>query len=193
MTGPARVHPDADGHAALQRLSSRVVYQNAWMTVREDTTLRTGEGSTGIYGVIDKPDFALVVPMERGGFHLVEQYRYPVGRRCWEFPQGAWPDRGDGDPAELARRELAVETGLAAGRLTLLGRFDVAHGMSSQRCNAFLATDLTQGPPDREPEEQDMRQRWVTRAELERMLRTGAITDGNSLAAYTLLLLHERG
>ncbi|MFF3500665.1 hypothetical protein [Streptomyces sp. NPDC003247] len=38
---------------------------------------------------MDKPDFVLVVPRERDGFHLVEQYRYPVGGRFWEFPQGA--------------------------------------------------------------------------------------------------------
>lgn len=189
MTGQPDGTPPA---APIRRLSSRVVYENAWMAVREDA-IRYGDGADGIYGMIDKPDFALVVPVSGGGFHLVEQYRYPVGRRCWEFPQGAFPDRGDGDPAELARRELAEETGYLAGSLTPLGRFDIAHGMSGQRCNAYLATDLTPGPTRREPEEQDMRQRWVPRAELEAMLRDGTITDSASLAAYTLLCLRERG
>lgn len=69
----------------MQRLSSHEVYRNPWMTVREDR-VRRADGSTGIYGVVDKPDFALVLPRFQGGFWLVEQYRYPVDRRAWEFP-----------------------------------------------------------------------------------------------------------
>jgi len=64
------------------------VYRNAWMTVREDT-VRRQDGTTGIYGVVDKPDFALVLPRHERGFWLVEQYRYPVRRRSWEFPRAA--------------------------------------------------------------------------------------------------------
>ena len=54
--------------------SSREVYRNAWMTVREDEIVRD-DGSTGIYGVVDKPDFALIIPQDDTGFWLVEQYR----------------------------------------------------------------------------------------------------------------------
>jgi 8-oxo-dGTP pyrophosphatase MutT (NUDIX family) len=177
--------------SAIRQVATRTVYQNAWMTVREDT-IRRPDGSTGIYGVIDKPDFALIIPLDRDGFHLVEQYRYPVGGRFWEFPQGTFPDRHDGDPADLARTELAQETGLRAGRLDYLGRLHNGYGMSSQGCNVFLATDLTPGPARRDREEQDMRQRWVPRATFEAMIQRSDITDTATIAAYTLLLLHER-
>ena len=75
--------------------STTVVYTNRWMTVREDKTLRH-DGAEGTYGLVDKPDFALVVPYADDGFYLVEQYRYPVKGRYWEFPQdapsvAAWP------------------------------------------------------------------------------------------------------
>ena len=46
----------------MDSLGSRQVYANAWMTVREDP-IRRADGSTGIYGVVDKPDFALVIPL----------------------------------------------------------------------------------------------------------------------------------
>jgi hypothetical protein len=59
----------------------------------------------------------------------------------------------------------------------------------NQRCSVFLATDLTQGPPQREPEEQDMRSACFTRADIERMIKDGAITDAKSIAAYALLLM----
>jgi hypothetical protein len=68
----------------IEQVSSLVVYHNQWMQVREDV-IRRPDGSQGIYSYIDKPDFALVIPVERDGFHLVEQYRYPVSHRSWEF------------------------------------------------------------------------------------------------------------
>jgi hypothetical protein len=77
-----------------------------------------------------------------------------------------------------------------ANSLTPLGSLDVSPGMFSQRCRVFLATDLTQGPPQRELEEQDMRSAWFNRAEVKRMINDGTITDAKSTAAYTLLLLH---
>lgn len=74
----------------IERICSRVVYENRWMRVREDA-VRRRDGSDGIYGVVEKPDFVVIVPMEEDGrLHLVQQFRYPVGGRYWEFPQGSW-------------------------------------------------------------------------------------------------------
>ena len=167
------------------------MYANAWMTVREDA-IRRPDGSDGVYGVIDKPDYALVMPWDGERFMLVEQYRYPLGLRRWEFPQGTAPQRADADPVELAARELREETGLRAERIVQIGLLDVAPGMSSQRGRVFLATGLTEGLAERELEEQDMRCGWFARAELERMIARAEITDAQSVAAYTLLLLRER-
>lgn len=175
----------------METLGSREVYTNAWMTVREDT-IRRADGSNGVYGVVDKPDYALIIPMENNRLQLVEQFRYPVGGRRWEFPQGTAPDRVETAARELAARELTEETGLRAGRLTVLGRLEVAPGMASQRGTVFLATELTHGRPNREVEEQDMRSAWFSRAEFESMIEKGRIADAQSIAAYTMLLMHER-
>ena len=131
--------------------------------------------------------------MDGERLHLVEQFRYPVQLRRWEFPQGTAPDLLEVDPAELAARELREETGLVAGRISQLGMVDAAPGMTSQRGRVFLATDLVAGRPQREQEEQDMRSAWFTRAEFEAMAAAGEIADAQSLAAYLMLLLHERG
>lgn len=167
------------------------MYRNDWMTVREDT-IRRPDGSTGIYAVLDKPTYALVIAYDAGRFRLVEQFRYPIGLRRWEFPQGTAPGQADLDPAELAARELREETGLRAESMVRLGLLDVAPGMSSQRGWVFLATGITEGEPDRELEEQDMQSEWFTRAEVEQMIRGGEITDAQSIAAFAQFLLSER-
>ncbi|RJL34692.1 NUDIX hydrolase [Bailinhaonella thermotolerans] len=162
------------------------------MTVREDRFERP-DGSRGLYGVVDKPDFALVIPAEDGGFHLVEEYRYPIGRRTWSFPQGSFPAGRTGTPEDLARAELAEETGLRAASLTRIGYLHGAHGVTGQGFHVFLAMGLEHGEPDREDTERDMRQAFVPRREFERMIRAAEITDAGTLAAYTLLHLHEHG
>jgi 8-oxo-dGTP pyrophosphatase MutT (NUDIX family) len=175
----------------IQRVASREVYRNNWMTVREDE-IRRSDGSAGIYGVIDKPAYALVIAQDGERFRLVEQFRYPIGERRWEFPQGTAPDLADMPPEELAARELREETGLRAGSMVTLGKLDVAPGMSSQRGWVFLATELTEGEPERELEEQDMRSAWFSRDDVEKMILTGGITDAQSIAAWAQLMLAER-
>ena len=175
----------------METLGTREVYANPWLTVREDS-VRRDDGSCGIYSVIDKPTYALVIAVDGERLHLVEQFRYPLQLRRWEFPQGTAPDLADLDPLVLAARELREETGLLAGKITEIGMVDTAAGLSSQRGRVFVATELVAGPPQREHEEQDMRSGWFTRATFEAMAAAGEITDAQSLAAYTLLTLHER-
>ena len=172
------------------RIASREVYRNDWMIVREDD-IRRPDGSSGIYGVIDKPAYALVIATDGERLRLVEQFRYPLGRRRWEFPQGT-VGLTELEPAVLAARELREETGLRAADLTRLGMLDVAAGMSSQRGHVFLATGISEGAAQREHEEQDIRSQWFSRTEVERMILAGEITDAQSIAAYATLLLTER-
>lgn len=178
--------------ASVRQTATREVYRNSWLTLREDEIVRP-DGSPGVYAVVDKTTYALVIPYDpdQNRFHLVEQFRYPLGLRRWEFPQGTAPEQIDLDPIALAHRELREETGLHAERMERLGQLDVAAGMSSQRGWVFLATGLTEGEHEREPEEQDMHSGWFSRGELDRMIRDGEITDAQSLAALTLLALRQ--
>ncbi len=49
------------------------------------------------------------------------------------------------------------------------------------------------GPYRPEIGEQDMRHRWFSRAEFEKLIREGGTRDDSTIAAYTFLTLHERG
>ncbi len=168
--------------------ASRIVYENRWMRVREDD-VRRRDGSTGIYGVIEKTDFVLVVPVhEDGALELVEQYRYPMGERLWEFPMGIWGPPGT-DPLLAAQHELAEETGLIAATLLHVGTLHQAPGTMRQAAHIVLARGLTRGPARPEIEEQDLISRRIPRAEFERMVRDGEIRDAISVAAWCLLLM----
>ena len=174
----------------LRTVESTEVYRNAWMRVREDRFERA-DGSTGVYGVVDKPDFAIVVAEQDGVFHLVEQFRYPVGRRSWEFPMGGWPPGKSGSMLELAQAELREETGLTAASWRLLGRQNEAVGFCSQGFEIFSATGLTPGDHAREETEADMVYRSFSEPQLRDMIVNGTILDAATVAAYGLWLLNH--
>lgn len=174
-----------------QRLASRIVYRNRWTTLREDTVV-FADGSQGVWGVVEKPDFSIVIPIADGHVHLVEQFRYPVGGRFWELPQGALDDGSSADPLAVAQAELAEETGLTAATWRKLGVLHPSHGLTNHAMHVFLATDLAAGPPRREATEADMIAARFPLAAFEQMIRDGTIKDALSVAAYALLKLEAR-
>jgi len=173
----------------IETLSTRIVYENRWMRVREDE-IRYRDGATGIYGVVVKPNFVVVVPLDSDGkLHLVEQYRYPIGARSWEFPQGAWEGRPDADPLEVARGELREETGFEAGEIVHVGRLYQACGYATQSYNIYLARKLRGAEARLEATEQDLIARAFPLAEVLDMAQNGGIKDASTVAALGLLRL----
>jgi 8-oxo-dGTP pyrophosphatase MutT (NUDIX family) len=170
----------------IKTLSSRHVYRNQWMALREDR-VRRADGSEGIYGVVTKPPFALIIPFDKGDFTFVEQYRYPVQGRFWEFPQGTWEDRPDATPEMIAAGELKEETGLTAGRMTHLGDLWMAYGFMDQVMHVFLAQDLVQGEASLGPEEGDLVCHRFPAAQFASLVNDGRMKDVASLSAYALL------
>jgi ADP-ribose pyrophosphatase len=172
---------------AIRTLSTREVYRNHWMRVREDAIERSN-GAQGIYGVVDKQDCAVILPIDGDHIWLVEQFRYPIGERVLELPQGGW-EADDVDPEALARGELLEETGLIAGRMTELPWMWIAYGFARQRQHVFVAEDLTQGAHQRDAEEHDMEVVRLPISGFEEKLRTGEIRDVCTLAAWASYLL----
>lgn len=160
------------------------------MKVTEDA-IATGDGTESTYAVLHAPDFAVVIAFDGERYQLVEQFRYPVGRRAWEFPQGAVHQAEPIEAREVAARELAEETGLRARHFERLGFLHETYGRSTSGFTVFLATDLEQGEPDREPGEADMRTGWFTLAEIWQLIDDGAISDASTVAALALLDRHR--
>lgn len=169
---------------SIRQLSSRVVYRNPWMTVREDEVERD-QGQRGIYGVVEKHDSAVILPLDGDYIYLVEQFRYPISRRSLELPQGSL--EADGlEPEAIARQELLQETGIVATEMELLGAFNIAVGYSNQRDYVFLATGLTLGQRNPDREEHDIVLHRVSVDEFRGKIRNNTIDDAQTLAAWAL-------
>lgn len=177
----------------IQKVSRRTVYENKWMKVHEDK-VRFPNGADGIYGVVDKEDFALIVPRHADGtFQLVQQFRYPVGSRYWEFPQGSWETKPGTDPKQVALGELEEETGFQANSLVKLGHLFEAYGFSNQGFHVFLASGLEPGRTSRDKEEQDMITACFSLEVIKEMITSGQIKDAPTIAALGLLAISEQG
>jgi len=172
---------------SITTVGSREVYKNHWMRVREDAIVRSN-GKPGIYGVVEKDDSAIILPIDQGKVWLVEQYRYTVEERCLELPQGGW-EMGEVDAEELARGELKEELGLDAAEMTYLGCLWIAYGFTRQKQHVFLATGLAETEKDPDPEEHDLVVHTVAVEEFEAMMLDGRIRDNCTLSAWGLYLL----
>ena len=188
MTQPETKYPLPPGAGrAIKTIASREVYRNRWLRLREDEILRSN-GETGIYGVVEKDECAIILPIENGHVWLVEQFRYTIQQRTLELPQGGWEMEVD-DPEELARGELKEETGLDAERMIPLGTLWIAYGFTHQKQHVFLATGLSQKETDRDAEEHDMIVHRVAIEEFERMMMDGTIGDGCTVAAWGMYMM----
>jgi ADP-ribose pyrophosphatase len=173
----------------ITTLSSRIAYENRWTRVREDI-IRRADGSEGLYGVVERTDFVVILPLHANGdVTLVEQYRYPVRRRMIELPMGMWETSPGADPIDVARGELAEETGLVAESLVYAGLIYQGAGYCNQRGHVFLATGLQGGEARREVSEQDMAAHRLKLAQMEAMIAGGEIVDAITIAAFGLLRL----
>ena len=174
----------------IVQIDTRIVYKNRWMRVREDR-VRRPNGDHGLFGVVEKPDFALIVPFDGQKYHMVQQYRYPVDGRYWEFPQGSLELSPESTPEQIATTELAEETGLNAGSMIKLGKLYQAYGYSDQAVNIFKATELEEGAPALSSEEQGLVSDTFTRQEIVQMIKQGHICDLATIGALHLLDLNE--
>lgn len=173
------------------RRTRRLVYDNPWIRVHHDDVTRP-DGAPGIYGVVHFHHRAVgVIAIDgEGRVLLVGQYRYTLGRYSWELPEGGVPD-GE-SLLEGARRELAEETGFAAGEWRELVRLATSNSVTDEEGALFVATGLAAGPPDPEGTE-ELETRWVPLADAVAMIDRGEITDAMTQVGLLRVALERTG
>lgn len=169
-------------------LSGRIVYDNPWISVREDQVIRP-DGKPGIYGVVSFKNLALsIVPVtaEEDTF-LIGQYRYPLDVYSWETPQGG--GQITLPPRESAARELKEEAGLIAQSWTQLGLVHTSNCVTSEVGMVFLAQNLTEVTPEPDGDEILQIKRLPLKTAV-RMALDGDITDAMSVVALLRAWYH---
>jgi 8-oxo-dGTP pyrophosphatase MutT (NUDIX family) len=170
-------------------VSSRQVYENPWISVREDQVVRP-DGEPGIYGVVHYKNAAVgILAIEDDHVYLVGQYRYPLEMYSWEIPEGGCPE-GE-EPLGAARRELREETVLEATSWRKLGEAYLSNSVADEHAVWFLATGLVPGEVRPEGTEK-IRVRRVPLREALAMSLDGEITDALSILAITSYALKHR-
>lgn len=162
-------------------VSTRRVYENRWIRVREDQVIRP-DGKPGIYGVVEFQNRAVgVLPVEDdGSVWLVGQHRYPLNAYSWEIPEGGC--HAGESPEGAVLRELKEETGIACDRLELVSTCHLSNSVSDEVAYIYRATGLTHGESQPEGDER-LEVRRVSWEEAWRMYREGGITDSMSVVA----------
>lgn len=165
-----------------KKISSKTVYKNPWIKVREDVVVRP-DGRRGIYGVIENGPSVFIVPLtEKQETYLVGQFRYTTGVFSWEVPGGGSDGRS---LLRAAKRELAEETGLTARRWSHVGRFQVFNGFCNEWGHIYIARDIKSTDTSKQGDEGISKMKKVLLKNALKMVRSGEITDSASIVALT--------
>jgi ADP-ribose pyrophosphatase len=171
-----------------QKLKSRVVYQNRFMTITDEKLL-TDYGKEVAFGVVHKEPGVSIIPWDGKYLTLVQQYRYPVDEFSWEFPAGHYEHDSIDDSA---RAELREEAGLEASQLEKIGEFYLAPGHHTQVIHFYLAIGLHSVPQELEVAEEGMTIKRFTPKEINTMIKNGEIKDSLTIAAMKFFELHQQ-
>ena len=169
-----------------QPQSSRMVFENPWLSLHEDEVINPG-GGLSHYGKIHFKNLAIgIIPLDQNNHTwLVGQYRYVPDCYSWEIPMGGGPLSID--PLLSAQRELKEETGLHATDWELLMELHTSNSVTDERGLVYVARGLTQGKTEFEETEDLLIQRLPVEEAFERVL-SGEITDAISVAGLLKLM-----
>jgi ADP-ribose pyrophosphatase len=165
---------------AWRKLSSRPIYQNKWISLREDI-VELPDGRTTIYGVVTCGGCVGVLPfLDPKTILLIKQYRYVAQRVTWEMPTGGMHPGESVE--EAAQRELAEEIGYRAGKLTWVSTYHTSKSVVDETAHLFLGEDLIklELPSD---DTEFIEVRPFPFEEVLRMVLQGEITDSMTIIA----------
>ncbi|MBI2022374.1 NUDIX hydrolase [Candidatus Daviesbacteria bacterium] len=170
-----------------KKLNQKIVHKNPWFNIRQDFVVKPNNSKSD-YFVLEIPQAVFAVALTyKQEVYLVLQYRYPTDRFSWEVPGGRSDDM---DPLEAAKKELQEETGLIADTWQKVGDFQTMKGIANEISNVFLARGLIETEEHTQKEEGILEVKKVPFKKSLEMIKSGEITDGQTIAALTQVGLY---
>ena len=171
----------------IRRVKENLVFESPWVRVFHDEVEFVGENRRGHYSWIrpyGETGGIMVIPrLPDGRLMLIQLFRYPAERFSWEFPAGL---REEGEsPETTAAREMVEETGITPAKVVDLGWFYPDSGLIKTNASILLA-ELTRDAIDNvklQAEEHIVDYRWLSLAEVYRMIASNELFDGISMIA----------
>lgn len=181
------MQPDKSKLSSWKKLSTKVVYKNPWMQVREDKVIRPN-GQPGIYGYMENTSAVFIMALtDKNEIYLVKQQRYTIAAETLELPAGSSEGQ---DLLLAAKRELKEETGLVAKKWDYVGMFLPMVAVSSETNHLFLARDLTQTKQDKKSEDGITGNLLVPFSEVLEMIEDGRIISGPAITSIIKAALY---
>ena len=132
---------------------------------------------------VEHPGAVVILPLESpGNVFVLRQYRPAVKETLIEFPAGTL-EVGE-KPEECAPRELAEEIGKKAAHWQSLGTLLPAPGFCDEVQYCYFASDLSDDFAEKDEDEQ-IEPLVISVAEFEKLVLSGEIRDGKSIAIFT--------
>jgi len=163
-----------------QTLSTKTVYSNKWISLREDL-VALPDGRTTISGVVTCSQCVGVLPfVDPQTVLLIQQYRYVARRVTWEMPTGGVHAGETIDAA--AQRELAEEVGYRADRLTHVCTYHTSKSVVDETAHLFVGEGLVKAELPQDDTE-FLEVRPFPFAEVLQMVLSGEIVDSMTIIA----------
>ena len=132
--------------------SSKQVYKNPWIIVREDRVTHPG-GTAGVFGVVEmKPGSTVLAIDDCQQVYFVREFKYAMQVESLELMSGGL-DQAE-SPLQAAQRELQEELGLRAKDWIDLGVINPFTTVVKSPNYMFMASDLTNAPKSPDDSEQ---------------------------------------
>ena len=164
-------------------ISSRRAFSGRLLALRVDE-VELDSGRRARREVVEHPGAVAILAWDGERLAVVSQWRQAAAAELLEIPAGTC-EPGE-PPLATARRELAEECGLDAGRWEEGPSFYTAPGFSTELLTLFLATELR--PVDSAaPDDEALERSWLSLPDALAAIDAGRIRDAKSLVGILWL------
>lgn len=173
----------------LKKISGTTVYDGKIIKVQRDEVLMDNGQRTVREVVRHRMASAVVALDNKGNIILVEQFRYPVGKKLLELPAGLVDD-GE-TPKDAAIREFEEETGQGASHWVDLGDFYPAVGCHDEKIYLFFCSGIYEKGKQSLDGDEQLTVIRIPVNDVKRMITEGKIKDSKTIIG--ILFAEKRG